>query len=83
MILVDSSVWLDFFNQHKSPANLKLIELLQDGVAEVGLADLVVFEVLRGFRTDRTLLQARDFLLDLPSVDIGGIAHAAAPRCRF
>jgi predicted nucleic acid-binding protein len=76
MILVDSSVWIDFFNQQETPANLKLVELLQDGVAEVAVADLVMFEVLRGFRTDRALLQARDFLLDLPTVEIGGIANA-------
>ena len=76
MILVDSSVWIDFFNQQKTPANLKLTELLQDGVATVAVADLVVFEVLRGFRTDRALQLARDFLLDLPTVEIGGIANA-------
>jgi len=76
MILVDSSVWIDFFNQHHSPANLKLIELLQDGTVTVGVADLVVFEVLRGFRNDQALLQAQDFLLDLPTVEIGGMANA-------
>ena len=76
MILVDSSVWIDFFNQHHSPANLKLIELLQDGTVTVGVADLVVFEVLRGFRNDRALLLAQDFLLDLPTVEIGSMANA-------
>lgn len=73
MILVDSSVWIDFFNQQKTPANLKLIELLEDGIATVATADLVVFEVLRGFRSDRALSQARNFLLDLPIAEIGGI----------
>jgi predicted nucleic acid-binding protein len=76
MILVDSSVWIDFFNQQKSAANVKLTELLQDGIATVATADLVVFEVLRGFRSDRALQLARDFLLDLPTVEIGGIDNA-------
>ena len=76
MILVDSSVWIDFFNQKESPANLKLVELLQDGVVTIAVADLVVFEVLRGFRNDRALRMAQDFLLDLPTVEIGGIANA-------
>ncbi|MBB1076462.1 PIN domain-containing protein [Rhodoferax sp. 4810] len=76
MILVDSSVWIDFFNQQQSSANVKLTELLQDGIATVATADLVVFEVLRGFRSDRALQLARDFLLDLPSVEIGGIDNA-------
>ncbi len=76
MILVDSSVWIDFFNQNSTPANLQLVELLQEGVATIAIADLVVFEVLRGFRTDRALRQARDFFLDLPIVEIGGIDNA-------
>lgn len=76
MILVDSSVWIDFFNQNSTPANLQLVELLQEGVATIAIADLVVFEVLRGFRTDRALQQARDFFLDLPIVEIGGIDNA-------
>ncbi len=76
MILVDSSVWIDFFNQNSTPANLQLVELLQEGVATIAIADLVVFEVLRDFRTDRALQQARDFFLDLPIVEIGGIDNA-------
>jgi predicted nucleic acid-binding protein len=76
VILVDSSVWIDFFNQQSTPANLTLIELLQDGIVSVAAADLVVFEVLRGFRNDRALQQARDFLLDLSMVEIGGIDNA-------
>lgn len=76
MILVDSSVWIDFFNQKKTSASLKLTELLQDGVATVATADLVLFEVLRGFRTDLALQQARDFLLDLHTVEIGGTDNA-------
>ena len=76
MILVDSSVWIDFFNEKKTSASLKLTELLQDGVATVATADLVLFEVLRGFRTDPALQQARDFLLDLPTVEIGGTDNA-------
>jgi len=76
MILVDSSVWIDFFRQSTIPFCVQLIELLQEGSATVGTADLVVYEVLRGFNTGRALRDAQDLLLDLPIVEIGGIANA-------
>jgi len=76
MILVDSSVWIDFFRQSPTPSCVQLIELLQEGSATVGTADLVVYEVLRGFNTGRALRDAQDLLLDLPIVEIGGIANA-------
>lgn len=76
MILVDASVWIDFFNKAGTAESLQLIELLQDGNATVGTADLVVFEVLRGCRQDKDFQAAEYFLLDLPTVDIGGIDNA-------
>lgn len=76
MILVDASVWIDFFNQAGTPASVKLIELLKDGNATVATADLVVFEVLRGFRQDKACQKAQAFLLDLLTADIGGIDNA-------
>jgi len=76
MILVDSSVWIDFFRQSPTPSCVQLVELLQEGSATVGTADLVVYEVLRGFNTGRALRDAQDLLLDLPIVEIGGIANA-------
>ena len=76
MILVDSSVWIDFFRQSPTTSCVQLVELLQEGSATVGTADLVVYEVLRGFNTGRALRDAQDLLLDLPIVEIGGIANA-------
>ncbi len=76
MILVDSSVWIDFFRQSETPASLQLEALLQEGSGTVGTADLVVFEVLRGFNTNRAYGEAEELLLDLPTVEIGGIDNA-------
>ena len=77
MILVDSSVWIDFFNEADTPASLQLVKLLKVGDATVGTADLVIFEVLRGFRQGKAVQIAQSYLLDLPTVDIGGIHNAA------
>jgi predicted nucleic acid-binding protein len=72
MILVDSSVWIDFFNGRQVPAVSQLSDLLQDGSAPLVMADLVLFEVLRGFRHEQDFNAARRTLSALPVVAIGG-----------
>ncbi len=76
MILVDSSVWIDFFNGRASPGVERLSELLLDAAAPIGMPDLVLFEVLRGFRHDQDFQAARRTLAALPVVEIGGEAQA-------
>lgn len=82
MILVDSSVWIDFFNQAPTPQRLQLVRWLESGDVSIGTADLV-FEVLRGFRNDKTRLLAESLLLDLPVVDIGGAANALSAAALY
>jgi len=76
MILVDSSVWIDFFNGRDVPAVAHLADLLADGSAPVVMANLVLFEVLRGFRNELDFHAARRTLAALPMVDIGGAPEA-------
>lgn len=76
MMLVDSSVWIDYFRGVENALTSQLDQWLEDPVIQVGVADLVVFEVLRGFLNNRARQQAEAFLLDLPTVEIGGTANA-------
>lgn len=76
MILVDSSVWIDFFNGVATPEVELLADLLRDAAAPLGMPDLVLFEVLRGFRHDRDFEAARRALSALPAVEIGGETQA-------
>jgi predicted nucleic acid-binding protein len=76
VILVDSSVWIDFFNGREGGAVERLVELLEDGAAPLAMADLVLFEVLRGFRHQQDFLAARRTLGALPVLDIGGERNA-------
>jgi predicted nucleic acid-binding protein len=76
MILVDSSVWIDFFNQAQTPQSLQLELWLKRADVSLGTADLVVFEVLRGFRKDRACVEAESLMSELPVVDIGGLDNA-------
>ena len=50
MILVDSSVWIAYFNGQVTPQTDRLDELL--GQEAIALGDLILTEVLQGFRHD-------------------------------
>jgi predicted nucleic acid-binding protein len=76
MTLVDSSVWIDYFRGIQHRTTERLDELLGHAEEEVGVADLVVFEVLRGFTAPRAQQQAQAMLLCTSVVDIGGLDNA-------
>ena len=76
MTLVDSSVWIDYFRGLKNPYTERLDELLDQVEEEVGVADLVVFEVLRGFIVPKAQQQAQALLLSTTVVEIGGLDNA-------
>ena len=84
MLVVDSSVWIDFFNARDSVARFELRRLLDDGNTRLIVPDLVLFEVLRGFREERALRQARLLLQTLHVEPCGGegLALAAAEHYR-
>jgi predicted nucleic acid-binding protein len=53
MLVVDSSVWIDFFRGAETAAKNALKSMLTDGSTEIVIPDLVLYEVLRGFRHER------------------------------
>ena len=57
MILVDSSVWIDYFNGRRSRETDLLDDLLGSEVLVTG--DLILTEVLQGFANDRDFRRAR------------------------
>lgn len=63
MILVDSSVWIDYFTGKKTPAAEKLDSLLGQDLIAIG--DLMLIEVLQGFRADKDFRRARELLLSI------------------
>jgi len=70
MILVDSSVWIDFFNGTENIETDKLSEML--GLEEVVIGDLILTEVLQGFRSDTDYKTARNVLTSLTVHDLLG-----------
>ncbi len=84
MLVVDSGVWIDFFNGVDRPPVGLLQQLLHHGEVRIVVPDLVLFEVLRGFRHERDLRQARQmlFTLDIESTGSVELALAAAAHYR-
>ncbi len=70
MILVDSSVWIDFFNGIENAETDKLNEIL--GLEEVVIGDLILAEVLQGFRSDTDYKAAKNVLTSLTVHDLLG-----------
>ena len=70
MILVDSSVWIDFFNGTVCAETDKLNEVL--GLEEIVIGDLILAEVLQGFRSDADYKTAKNVLTSLTVHDLLG-----------
>jgi len=70
MILVDSSVWIDFFNGTVCAETDKLNEIL--GLEEIVIGDLILAEVLQGFRSDTDYKAAKNVLTSLTVHDLLG-----------
>ena len=82
MILVDSSVWIDYFRGIATPQAEKLDLLL--GTEPIATGDLILTEVLQGFANDRDFNQARKLLASLVTVNLVGrtVAIKAAENFR-
>ena len=70
MILVDSSVWIDFFRNQPTPQAEWLDRNL--GIEGVLVGDLILAEVLQGFKDDRGFNEARRMLGQLKQITLGG-----------
>jgi len=63
MIMVDSSVWIDYFAGTATAEAEKLDSLL--GEEPIATGDLILVELLQGFRTDKDFAKARELLMSL------------------
>jgi predicted nucleic acid-binding protein len=83
VILVDSSVWIDYFRGVSTPTADRLDALLDTEPLYIG--DLILAEVLQGFTAERDFDQALRQLRELSRVDIAGeaVAIAAAQNYRI
>jgi predicted nucleic acid-binding protein len=76
MVIVDSTVWIDFLAARETPQTL----LVKNEFAgrKIGLADLILCEVLQGLRGDARFDRIRLLLMTLTVLDTGGTELAVA-----
>jgi predicted nucleic acid-binding protein len=83
MVLVDTSVWIDYFRGSPSPQTDMLDRLLDE--ERVATGDLIITELLQGFRTKTQLTAANQIISRLEYYDLVGkeIAIKASENYRF
>ena len=83
MILVDSSVWISYFNGKVNPQTEWLHSALGKEIIIVG--DLILTEVLQGFKSERDFQKAKELLSYFQFMGMLGweIAVKSAENYRF
>ena len=79
MIVVDTTVWIDFPEARNTPFDLHLKELIELGES-LGLTDLIYCEVLQGILDENKFRQTRNILRTYPILRMRGLRsleHAA------
>jgi predicted nucleic acid-binding protein len=74
VIVVDSSVWIDFFNGVSTAEVERLDGLL--GVTPVAIGDLILVEVVQGFRQEKDVATARQLFRSLAPLPMLGASNA-------
>jgi len=77
LILVDTSVWIDYFNGTECEASNALDTALADGTVAIG--DIILLEILQGFRSGKDYNRAKTTLSSLDQYELFG--HAMVSRC--
>lgn len=66
MILVDTSVWIDFLNGANSPERHALHRLIEEEEEEISITEIILTEILQGIKEDNDFKRVRDYLLEFP-----------------
>jgi predicted nucleic acid-binding protein len=77
LILVDTSVWIDYFNGADNEYTAALDSALDAGTVAIG--DLIFLEILQGFRNDREFKCAKTLLEMLDQYEMFG--HEMVLKC--
>lgn len=76
MVIVDTTVWIDYLGGIRNPETLWLDRELDR--QRLGLTDLILCEVLQGIRDDAVFRRVHSHLLNFEVFDTGGMRLAVA-----
>jgi hypothetical protein len=77
VVLIDTSIWIDFFQHPDSPHATRLEDLIKEHNRAV-LCGIVLQEVLQGIRDDKSHVVTKERLIKLPYLDMSKEIHLAA-----
>jgi predicted nucleic acid-binding protein len=72
VIVVDTSVWIDVFNENATPQANHCVELIERG-EPVALTDVILAEVLQGLRSHREAKTVERHLRAFPVLPLEGL----------
>lgn len=75
MIVVDTSVWIEFFKGRGSFWDRTLASLIQSDMP-IAVTEVIYCEVLQGIRDDAVFTKVRDILQAFPVLPLGGLQIA-------
>jgi predicted nucleic acid-binding protein len=83
MVLADTSIWIDYFRGIHSPKTDILDNLLDD--ERIATGDLIITELMQGFRTKNQIIAAHQIISRLEYFDLAGkeIAFKSAANYRL
>lgn len=81
MIIVDSTVWVDYFNGRHNPETDWLDARLPE--ERLGLTTLILCEVLQGIRDERRAALVEDELRGLEIFEAGGVELAVQAAANY
>lgn len=65
MILVDTSVWVDFLRGVNSPQRRMLHRLIEDE-EDISITEIILTEILQGIKEDKDFQTMQNYLLEFP-----------------
>jgi len=65
MILVDTSVWIDFLNGADSKERHALHRLIEEE-EDISITEIILTEILQGIKEDENFKRVKDYLLEFP-----------------
>lgn len=69
MILVDTSIWIDFFNNKIENQKVEILDsLLKNKQKTLFITDIILTEILQGIREDSKYVITKNTMLSLPFV---------------
>ena len=81
MVIVDTTVWVDYLNGADNPETEWLDREIER--EEIGLTELILCEVLQGVRSDREFTSLRKQLLEFAVFSSGGLEMAVEAAENF